>query len=180
MAEITTANGQRHAGVRKSKKLSTRVDLTPMVDLGFLLITFFIVSNSLSKPRDLRLYLPAEGGPTDVANSATLTLIPFHGDQVFYYHGELQLALATHQYGTTNFSVLHGIGDIIRQKKQALAKSARFTAKDIIVVIKPHASANLKGVVSAIDEMLIDDVGRYAMTDLEKTEMEALTRLHVL
>ncbi len=179
MAEITTANGQGRAGVRKSKKLSTRVDLTPMVDLGFLLITFFIVSNSLSRPRDLHLTMPADGGPMAVPNSATLTLIPFHGDQVFYYHGELQLALASHQYGTTNFSVLHGIGDIIRQKKQSLAKSGRFTAKDIIVVIKPHASANFKTVVSAVNEMLIDQVTRYAMTDLEKSETEALTKLHV-
>lgn len=180
MAEITTANEQRRAGVRKNKKLSIKVDLTPMVDLGFLLITFFVVTTSLTRPRNLRLNLPVDGGTTAVPNSTTLTLIPFHGNEVFYYHGELQLALATHQYGITTFSVTKGIGDIIRQKKQALATSGRFTAKDMMVVIKPHTSANYKAVVSAIDEMLIDDVVRYAMTDLDKSETEALTRLHLL
>ena len=181
MAEINSPGRQQHAGVKRSKKLSTKVDLTPMVDLGFLLITFFVVTTSLTKPRDLHLNLPANGDSSRTANSATLTLIPLNGEQVFYYHGELQLALATHQYGTTNFSILQGIGDIIRQKKLALNQpGGKYTAKDLMVIIKPDASANYKGVTAALDEMLIDDVDRYAVSDLQKAETEALTRLHVL
>lgn len=152
-----------------------------MVDLGFLLITFFVVTTSLTKPRDLRLNLPAKGDSSHTPNSTTLTLIPLNGDQVFYYHGALPLALATHQYGTSNFSILHGIGDIIRQKRQALNNSGgKYSAKDLMVIIKPDASANYKGVTAALDEMLIDDVGRYAISDLQQDETEALTRLHVL
>jgi biopolymer transport protein ExbD len=89
MAEMDTSGGGGHKkgpGVKKSKKLSTRVDLTPMVDLGFLLITFFIFTTTMSQPTAKKLYLPKDTNEKDqnkLKESAALTVMPAKKNQVY-------------------------------------------------------------------------------------------------
>ena len=122
MAEINNAAGANRydKGVRRSKKLSTRVDLTPMVDLGFLLITFFIFTTTMSEPTTMDLKMPADGPPMKYGESGTLSVIPAAGNKVFYYHGDITDALQKGAYGFTSYSVHNGIGDIIRKKQLAM------------------------------------------------------------
>ncbi len=58
MSEINTGGGQHEKG--KPKKLSTRVDFTPMVDLMFLLLTFFMLATSMIKPQTMEIVMPAK------------------------------------------------------------------------------------------------------------------------
>ena len=95
MAEMDTSGGGGHKkgpGVKKGKKLSTRVDLTPMVDLGFLLITFFIFTTTMSQPTAMRLFLPKDVKNPDeqnkVKNSAVITLMLSKNDLIYYYEGD--------------------------------------------------------------------------------------------
>ncbi len=83
MAEIAQQNRSR-PGVVKSKKLSTRIDLTPMVDLGFLLITFFIFTTTMAKPNALNLNVPADGIDTKTAAGKTLSLILDKDNNIYY------------------------------------------------------------------------------------------------
>src|SRR5687767_14659418 len=95
MASLDTGGDSGHKkgpGVKKAKKLSTRVDMTPMVDLGFLLITFFIFTTTMSTPTTMDLIMPEdkdEEKVTEVKQSGSLTILLGKGDQVYYYEGIL-------------------------------------------------------------------------------------------
>ena len=182
MAEINSNAGtHRHkAGVRRSKKLSTRVDLTPMVDLGFLLITFFIFTTSMTQPKAVRLYLPAGETPTSpYAESTVLTVIPVSGDRVFYYHGSLDKSIQYGLYGITSFAAANGIGDIVRRKQKSLGNSAVYSAKDLMLIVKPAAGARYQNIVSLLDEVLINNVKHYSVSDMEENEKAALLKLGI-
>lgn len=149
MAEIQV-NSNPTPGVRRSKKLSTKVDLTPMVDLGFLLITFFIFSTTMAEPTAMKLYVPKEDKIHDmpIPRSGAITLLPTE-DTVYYYEGRYAGKLQHTSYA--------GIRSIIIDKKK------RTPSDDLFVIIKPFASANYKNLVAIMDEMIINDVRRYSL-----------------
>jgi biopolymer transport protein ExbD len=168
MAEMDTSSGGGHKkgpGVKKSKKLSTRVDLTPMVDLGFLLITFFIFTTTMSQPTAMKLNLPKDVEKPEDQNklkeSAALTVMPGKENNVFYYEG-----LDPSKVLVSNFK---GIRDIILDKKK------RTDPKDFMVIIKPDQDATYKNTVDILDEMKIDDVRRYALVDITPDEYRFIT-----
>src|SRR6187431_3254751 len=140
MASIDTAGGdsghKKGPGVKKAKKLSTRVDLTPMVDLGFLLLTFFIFTTTMSQPTAMRLALPDDKvTPEDqnkIKQSGALTILLGKENHVFYYEGEL--APDASNFKSTNFKDLR---DVIIQKK-------RSADTNLVVVIKPNDESNYK------------------------------------
>jgi biopolymer transport protein ExbD len=163
MAEMDTSSGGGHKkgpGVKKGKKLSTRVDLTPMVDLGFLLITFFIFTTTMSQPTAMRLYLPKDTEKPEEQNkvkaSGALTLMLGRNDQVYYYEGDDPTKIQNASF--------KGIRDIILNKKKST------DPKDLVIVIKPTQDATFKNTVDALDEMTINDIKRYAMVDITPDE----------
>ena len=168
MAEMDTSSGGGHKkgpGVKKGKKLSTRVDLTPMVDLGFLLITFFIFTTTMSQPTAMRLFLPKDTEKPEeqnkVKSSGALSLILAKDNTVFYYEGEL--APDGSNFKSTNFG---GIRDIIINKKKST------NPEDFVVVIKPTPDATYKNTVDILDEMTINEVKRYALVDIFDVELQ--------
>jgi len=178
MAELnSTAPHSPRRGGRRSKKLSTRVDLTPMVDLGFLLITFFMVSTSWSKPKASTLHMPADGPSMNLGNNAALTLVALKDNKIFYYNGDLGQSLKEGSYGVTGYRQHEGIGDIIRRKQQAMDRTYKGGRKEMMLLIKPSPESNYQNVVGLLDEVLINDVKRYALMDLPREEQTAVTTL---
>lgn len=166
MAELQTQNNHKQKGVRRSKKLSTRVDLTPMVDLGFLLITFFIFTTTMSEAKAMGLVLPSDKNIIDSSKtpeSKTISFILSSDDKIYYYYG-----LDIDKMATTNFAA-DGIRNIIIQKQKALV--ARFgTAKDMVVLIKPTDQSSYGNVVDLLDEMQINNVKKYVLIDADNKE----------
>jgi biopolymer transport protein ExbD len=196
MASIDSGGGDNHKkgpGVKKAKKLSTRVDMTPMVDLGFLLITFFIFTATMSSPTTLDLNMPKDTNKdeeqTKAKQSGALTVMLGKADQVYYYEGELTQENASSIFQQTTFK---GIRDVIIKKKREVIANYKGSAaceekerakgtadvkaacadEDFVVVIKPMEDATYKNTVDILDEMTINVVKRFAMVKIAPTEVD--------
>jgi len=130
MAEMDTSGGGGHkkgSGVKKAKKLSTRVDLTPMVDLGFLLITFFIFTTTLSQPTGLKINLPKDvdkpEDQTKSKESGTITFLLGKDNHVFYYEGQLKVDGGGNNFKSSSFNGENSIRDLLIKKKREVMSS---------------------------------------------------------
>jgi Biopolymer transport protein ExbD/TolR len=173
MAEINTAvNDRCRRGVRRMKKHSLKTDMTPMVDLGFLLITFFVFTTELSKPVVTNLYMPKEGRPTDLGESNALTVLAGKNNTLFYYPGDWEKALKGRAIFETNFSFSNGLGSVIRAKQEQLDKNPvnGEGRSGLMLLIKPGADASYSNVVDMLDEAMINDVKKYAIIKLSPAE----------
>jgi biopolymer transport protein ExbD len=167
-------------GVKKAKKLSTRIDMTPMVDLGFLLITFFIFTATMSTPTTMRLIMPKdEKNPenqTEVKESAALTILLGGNNGIYYYEGQMKA-----DGSNFNSSTYKEIRDVIQKKRtnvMQMGKSLGYhpdsTDRDLVVVIKPNESATYKNTVDVLDEMTINNIRRFAIVDITQPEKDAI------
>ncbi|SFE24004.1 outer membrane transport energization protein ExbD [Chitinophaga sp. CF118] len=169
MAEMNTGTQSGHRGGIRSKKLSTRVDMTPMVDLGFLLITFFMLTTTLSQPKTMDLIMPRnDGDASSLADSKALTILIGAHDKITYYAGMGNDLQHPPKILHTSYANTNGIRDVILSKRSEVFK--RFGKNDLMVLIKADNSANYKNIVDIMDEMLINDVARYAMVDITPEE----------
>lgn len=168
MAEMDTSSGGHHKkgpGVKKGKKLSTRVDLTPMVDLGFLLITFFVFTTTMSQSTAMSMNEPKDDSTQilKVKNSGAMTILLGKGDQVYYYYGQLDAEKLSEQFKSSNFKEIR---EIIVSKKKATK------IDDLMYIIKSDKESTFKNAIDILDEMSICAVppGHYAEVDMTPTE----------
>src|SRR5579863_2908867 len=179
MAEIESGGGGgkgKHKGGVRSKKLSTRVDLTPMVDLAFLLMTFFMLTTTLNKPKAMQLNMPKkvekeleqEIGECQVLNVLIDTL-----DQIWYYDG-LQVA----GLKKTTMEGDEGVRKVILKKMKDVPGECPLTSKgakrDAIVLIKMLKGARYENMVDILDEMDITGCKIYAIQEPDPIEVEAI------
>jgi biopolymer transport protein ExbD len=171
---------RRRAGVRGMKKHSLKTDMTPMVDLGFLLITFFVITTRLSEPQALRLNMPHDGDGTTVGMSNALTILLSEDNAVYYYHGDWKGAVNKNEIFKTSFDLKTGLGKIIREKQLLLDKKNidGEGRNDLVVMIKANDRANYANVINTLDEMLINVVKRYAIIDPTTEELAWLNSLN--
>ncbi|MEI8052208.1 MAG: biopolymer transporter ExbD [Bacteroidota bacterium] len=168
MAEMDTSSGGHHKkgpGVKKSKKLSTRVDLTPMVDLGFLLITFFVFTTTMSQSTAMNMNEPKDDSTQilKVKNSGAMTILLGKGEQVYYYYGQLEADKLSEQFKSTNFKEIRNL--IVAKKKAT-------KIDDLMYIIKSDKNSTFKNAIDILDEMSICAVppGHYAEVDMTSTE----------
>jgi biopolymer transport protein ExbD len=174
--EIVKPELGKAKGVRPLKKLSTKIDLTPMVDLGFLLITFFILTKTLLEPKHMKMLLPAGVANTTYGKSTVLTLIPLANEKILFYNGDPIDAMSYHDYGMIN---PNGIRGIILKKQLALDASSKYTRADLSLIIKPTRESDFKNIITVLDEVLINELQHYSLVDLEKEDMNMLDKLSI-
>lgn len=195
MAEINTDGGgkKKHSKKVKQKKMSTRIDLTPMVDLGFLLITFFMLATTLIKPQTMEISMPSkdkipEEEQTKIKASKALTIILAKSDSIYYYFGtrenDVDPQVLHADYSATGIRqiLLDKNASIVTRAEELRVKRAnnqltedeykkqlqevKADADAPVVVIKAMEESNYKNVVDILDEMNICNIGKYAIVDI--------------
>ncbi len=138
--------------------------MTPMVDLGFLLITFFIFTTALKQPSVTKLIMPKSSKDSVEVTAKFLLTAVLDKDKVFVYEGVLDNAAGLHP---TTYNVQSGLGSLIRQKREQLLTDQK---EKLMVMIKPMPSASYQDVINALDEMQINKVTHYAIVDASNQE----------
>ncbi len=174
MAEIISSN---------SRKSTPRIDLTPMVDLGFLLITFFVFTANLNKPNTMDIFMPREGGtPTEIPHHTAMTIFLSKEHHIFYLTSYDAMNNAFDKLRSTNFQN-NGIREALLQHtasvNMAFANHQKgSTNHDTpFILIKPDASSQYSDLVDLLDELAIANIHHYAIMDIDKNESDAIQKL---
>jgi biopolymer transport protein ExbD len=171
MAEIENKKPGSNTRKFSFKKKNTRVDLTPMVDLGFLLITFFVFTTTLSTPTVMKINMPFDKvKPGDnICESCVLTVFLEKNNLIRYYEGmpESRPVLRETFFGDK------GIRDIILQKKKAVKKVTGM-ADDFVLIIKPSDESSFQNFVDLLDEVTFNNVKHYYTSEMDETDRKYL------
>ena len=203
MADVNTEQGGAEKGKHKkvrSKKSSTHIDMTPMVDLAFLLLTFFMLSTTFSKPKTMEINMPVKPDKPDnelkVNNAVTLLLTD--KNKIFWYFGEFKPDETKLDEASFSADAANSVRKILLDKnkdankriKDLELKVIKGEMKDstfkrmrveiqgeknsLFVLIKTDDKAKYKNVIDALDECNITNVGKYALVDIMQKELELL------
>jgi biopolymer transport protein ExbD len=202
MAEIVDGGGGgggKH-GKKTAKKGSARIDMTPMVDLAFLLLTFFVLAATLSKPKAMEIIYPKEAKNPDENTKlnkdlATTILLGEKENEVYYYKGFFKPDSTVLEL--TNFSK-EGIRKMLLDRNRSIieavnALKVRFNNKEIskeeyqelrgevtgadeapFVIVKTIPTTKYKNVINAVDELEICNVRKRAIQDMAESEAIAV------
>ncbi len=203
MAEVQTGDSGgdkkgKHKKLR-AKKNSTHIDMTPMVDLAFLLLTFFMLTTTFGKPKTMEINMPVKdpNTPPSLVNNA-LTLLLTDKNKVYWYFGELKpetqltltdfsasgmrkLLLEKNQFAVDRIkdlrsqSTKNNIADTTLKRMEVDIKGDK---KALMVLVKTDDKAKYKNVVDALDELNSAFIGKYALVDITKQEYDMINALN--
>jgi biopolymer transport protein ExbD len=178
MAELdTSGGGGKKGGKVRTKKMSTRVDLTAMVDLAFLLITFFMLTTTLAKPQAMDVAMPDKDKKEDqqlkVADNRTMTILLGSGNRIEWYMGGMEKPL---EGPTVDGFGKNGIRKALIEKQKQVVGLTGDPKKGLFVIIKPSDKSKYRNLVDILDEMKISNIQQYGIVDISAPEVELLKR----
>lgn len=169
MAEIQQQADSGKGGKKRAKKMSTKIDMTPMVDLAFLLLTFFMLTTTFAKPKVMQISMPVKPKPEDeqqeLKASDAFTVLLGENDKIYYYEGLLDAANKP-QLQKSDYSA-EGIRKVLVDR--------RARRPSTVVLIKAEDNANYKNMVDILDEMTITGQQKYALVDITKDDENLIT-----
>ncbi|TDS14945.1 biopolymer transport protein ExbD [Sphingobacterium paludis] len=171
MADFTSNNST--GGKKQRRSISSRpmpkVDLTAMVDLAFLLITFFMLTTSLQTPNSLDVAMPDKTGPLSapilLSEERTLNLLLGGNNELTYYRGASESPKSSPQkvgYGKL------GLGELLLKMREQVKHSTN--GEDLIVLIKPSEDAVTRNLVDALDAVQRASIKRFMIAKLDAEE----------
>lgn len=179
MAEMVGGGGGGKKGGPKAKKKSTRIDMTAMVDVAFLLLTFFVLTATMSNSSLMDLTMPPldkEDEQVEIREDKVMTIIPCANDTIKYYVG---ITDAEVKIATSDTAIRAAISAHIN-RYQPLCQGKEVTnCWDPIFVIKPRYNSRYQTFVDLMDEMAITGAKKYAVTDFLPDDSTTLAKLEL-
>jgi len=206
MAEVNSGGGGGHGkhDKKRAKKMSTKIDMTPMVDLAFLLLTFFILTSTFNKPKALDLAFPAKPKPDEEIKKEPangISILITSDDKVYWYPGQLkpESDVQATDYSKNGLRMIFTNGNSkiiakmnsLRKEVQgwdyepaiadsifkARAKPIKGDQDALVVLIKADDKASYKNVIDVVDELNITDIGKFAIVEMSPEEKARLLTL---
>jgi len=200
MAEIVQEEGHKGKGKRKAKKHGTHIDMTPMVDLACLLLTFFMLTTAFNKPKVMEIILPEKPKenekPPELDKSRALNILLIDNDKILWYDGLADPSKALPVMTETDYSK-DGIRKVLLKRNKDLYAKVNKMNKEVvdgklkiprdsleartkhmykedkigpIILIKAADGVKYRNIVDIIDEMAITNVARYTLVDINPVE----------
>jgi biopolymer transport protein ExbD len=200
MAEIVQEEGHKGKGKKKAKKHGTHIDMTPMVDLACLLLTFFMLTTAFNKPKVMAIILPEKPKdnekPPELDKSRALNILLVDHDKILWYNGLADPNKILPTLSQTDFTK-EGVRKLLLQRNKELYGKISKLNKDVvegkikiprdtlearikrmqkddrfgpIVLIKAADSVKYRNLVDIMDEMVITNVARYTLVDINQVE----------
>ena len=160
--------GQGKGLVKKGKKLSTRVDMTPVVDLAFLLLTFFMLATTFIKPQVMELILPekqdeeTESKQPKVNEKKVLSIVMEGDNKIYWYIGMTDPQVHETDYSST------GIRKVLQDQNKLIDK--------MVVLVKPDTTSTYENLVDILDELEITSIERYALVDMDDEDKAIMAK----
>ncbi|MBL7722952.1 MAG: biopolymer transporter ExbD [Chitinophagaceae bacterium] len=172
-----SAKKENRVGIRRMIKHNLKIDMTPMVDLGFLLISFFVITTELSKPTTMDLFMPKDGKPMDLGDMNALTILLDNDNTIWYYHGSWEEAEKSGSIVRTGFSGNNALRRTITVKQKWLDIYNKQEGRNgLMLLVKPASGASYKNIVDVLDEVSINLVKKYALMKPTAKETDWLQR----
>ncbi len=162
MAAVETGAPRSHGKVAKKHKrkrrLNIRIDMTPMVDVAFLLLTFFMLTTVFSKPQTMEINLPPDETKIEVAESNLLTLRIDASGTIFWNTG-------------TEIPKKVAFADLRRM----MSDRSRANPK-LITLIKVDREGTYNMMVNVMDELNLADITRFSLAPMLPADKELLKK----
>ncbi len=164
MADVTQSSSSHGKRAGPLRKTSSRVDMTAMVDVAFLLLTFFVLTATIQSDRLIETVLPppCDGCTQKVAEEKVLTLILDRDNQLFYYTGEADAAVKQTDYGSNGLRTVL-FDHLNRYPNPCISDDHRKNCWDPIFVIKARQQSRYGNFVNLIDELSITQAKKYVI-----------------
>lgn len=139
-------------------------DMTPMTDLAFLLLTFFMITTTFARPQIMEVIMPEESDEeaTTIKESQTLHIVLADDDDIFWYTGISDPEVKQTSYTSS------GIRQLLLQKREQV--------ENLNVLIKPTEKSRYKNLVDILDEMNITGIQKYAVVDAKEKDVELINQ----
>lgn len=157
---------QKHKGKRKKKRIGFRLDMTPMVDVAFLLLTFFMLTTTMNKPQTMEINLPPAEAKADVAESNLLTLRITEDFRIFWNIGTEKPVTVD---GADKKAKLIGLGKLLKERNNANPK--------LITLVKVDGKAKYIDMVDIMDELNLNNINRFSLAPMVDEDKKILSAL---